>query len=88
MGFHRRILSPQESRELRDQVRQRKQDAMTAREIGALMRKVVHEALDKKGVVQECDFIAANLPLHAIRDRARAILNEVLHERANGGLMA
>jgi hypothetical protein len=75
-------------REMRRERLDRQRDNMTAAEIGGLMRKVVHEALDKNGCVQERDFIAANLPLQAIRDRARAILNEVLHERANGGIMA
>lgn len=64
------------------------QDRMTPAEIGALMRKTIHNALDRDGTVSRANLLRANIPSHAIDMRFRAILLEVVDERAHGGILA
>lgn len=66
----------------------RQRERMSPEEIGRRMRKAAHEALDRTGEIREQDFIRANVPAEAIKTRARAIIREVVDERANGGIMA
>lgn len=84
--YHRNPLTPAEARAHRAHVMQCRQDAMTPAEIGRLMRKTAHEALDRAGHVEEADFVRANVPAHAIAQRGKAIISEVVDERANGGI--
>lgn len=64
------------------------QDRMTPAEISALMRKTIHEALDRNGAVSRDDLVRANIPAHAIETYFRAIVMEVVDERAHGGIRA
>ena len=67
---------------------QQAQERMTPEQIGALMRKTIHEYLDRNGVVTKDDLLRANIPARAIETRFRAITLEVIHERLNGGINA